>query len=202
MTGRGGPARAEDGASFTGATARRRGRPPIFVVAFLAILGGIVVAGFGGRVADPAPTSLPPAAVASNGPTDTAGRSPMPQVPAATGVSTPSVRPVVTSEPGPLVLKARRNAATVYVHGDVFAPRVTWIYVALQDPAGRVAGWTSVSMPDPGGRSPAASDSAPLLFDVEVTVPADTYPGSIFVFAHAHDADGALVGTAQLELAP
>jgi hypothetical protein len=107
----------------------------------------------------------------------------------------------VSSEPGPIVLRARRNAATVYVHGDVFAQRVTWIYVALQDASGRVAGWTSVSMPDPGPNA-ATGDGPPVLFDVELGVPLDTYPGMIFVFAHAHDADGALVGTAQLELLP
>ena len=74
--------------------------------------------------------------------------------------------------------------------------------MALQDAGGRVAGWTSVSMPDPGLPKPSAGDGPPMLFDVELGVPLDTYPGTIFVFAHVHDADGALVGTAQLELAP
>ncbi|HET9852562.1 MAG TPA: hypothetical protein VFP56_08680 [Candidatus Limnocylindrales bacterium] len=115
--------------------------------------------------------------------------------------SRPPPRPVVSSEPGPIILRARRNAATVYVHGDVFAERVTWIYVALQDAGGRVAGWTSVSMPDPGPASAVPGGGPPMLFDVELGVPFDTYPGTIFVFAHAHDAAGALVGTAQLELA-
>jgi hypothetical protein len=187
--------RGEGSASFTGATARRRGRPPVFLVVFLALLGGVVVAGFGGRLAEPAPSAVSPAAGASTGPTE----SPAPSV---APPSTPAARPVVTSAPGPLVLRARRNAATVYVHGEVVAPRVTWVYVALQDAAGRVAGWTSVSLPDPGPPSPSSEDAAPMLFDVEVLVPADLYPGAMFVFAHAHDADGALVGTAQLELAP
>jgi hypothetical protein len=191
--------RRDDGATFSGATARGRGRPPVFLLVFLALLGGIFVAGFGGRVTDPHPSVAPPAALASVGPSPSAEPSAMEPV----ATSMPTARPVVTSGPGPLVLKARRNAATVYVHGDVFAPRVTWMYVALQDASGRVAGWTSVSVPDPGSlASPAPDGAAPMLFDVEVAVPADTYPGLILVFAHAHDADGALVGTAQLELAP
>ena len=194
MTGANLPQRDGGSASFTGATARGRGRPPLFVLVFLALLGGIAVAGFGGRSADPAPSPVPPAAIASIAASQAA--------PSVRPASIPTARPVVTSEPGPIVLKARRNAATVYVHGDVFAPRGTWIYVALQDAAGRVAGWTSVSMPEPGVPSSSAGGAPPMLFDVEVAVPADTYPGLILVFAHAHDADGALVGTAQLELAP
>ena len=186
--------RRDEGASFTGATPRGRGRPPAFLVGFLVVVVGVVVAGVSGRLTDPAPSPAPPAGIASTDPTPAAST-----VPAS---STPTVRPAVTSEPGPMVLKARRNAATVYVHGDVFAPRVTWIYVALQDAAGRVAGWTSLSLPYPGDPSSDPVGELPILFDVEVTVPGDTYPGPIFVFAHAHDADGAMVGTAQLELAP
>jgi hypothetical protein len=186
--------RREDAATFSGATTPGLGRPPAFLLGFLVLLVGIVVAGVGGRGANPGAYPASPAALASMGPTVPATSAP--------AASIAAVRPVVTSEPGPIVLKARRNAATVYVHGEVFAPRVTWIYVALQDAAGRVAGWTSLSLPYAGAPSSDPVGDSPILFDAEVTVPGDTYPGQIFVLAHAHDADGALVGTAQLELAP
>lgn len=191
-----GPRNDEEAAVFTSAITGRRGRPPTFLLAVVVALMGVVVAGFGGRLADLAQSPVPPGAIASTGASDSAVPSPL-----ATS-SEAAVRPAVTSEPGPIVLKARRNGASVYVHGDVLAARVTWIYVALQDARGRVAGWTSVSMPDPGPGSSGAGGGPLLLFDVELAVPADTYPGPIFVFAHAHDADGALVGAAQLELAP
>ena len=107
---------------------------------------------------------------------------------------------MLTTQPGPLVLAARRNTATVYIHGDVFAQRVTWIYVGLQDARRGVVGWTSVVMPEPTSRS--GGDGTQMRFDVELAAPIESYPGTLLVVANAHDADGQLVGTARLEMAP
>ena len=107
----------------------------------------------------------------------------------------------VTSEPGSIVLTARRNEDTVYIHGDLFAARVTWVYVGLQTSSGRIVGWTSVSMLEPAPDAGTGGDPG-MRFDVEFAAPLDTYPGALFAVAHANDAEGRLVGTAEIELAP
>lgn len=108
----------------------------------------------------------------------------------------PSAR---TSEPGPLVLTAVRHPESMYVHGDLTAERVTWIYVGLQDERGRVAGWASVNMPGPGLPVPDG-DVPTLRFDLDLAVPSVNYPGPVIVIANAYDADGRLAASTRLEM--
>jgi hypothetical protein len=169
------------------------------VLAFFVVVGLIVAAGFSGRLADDVGAPDPAAGV-SLAPTPEFSVGPGAQPTGTARAPMPVQLALQTSEPGPLVLGARRNTATVYIHGDVFAQRVTWIYVGLQDAGRGVVGWTSVVMPEPALRS--GGDGAQMRFDVELAAPIEAYPGTLVVLANAHDADGQLVGTARLEMAP
>ena len=195
------PERSTGGATFRGATSRGPGRPPVALLLFVLAIGSLIALGLGGRVGSGGPSTSAPAALASSGVALASGPAASDQ-PSHSVLPSETMRPAVTSGPGPLVLVANRSSISVYVHGDVFAPRVTWIYVALRDLSGTVVGWTSVSVPDPGPEATVVKgERAPILFDVELAVP-DEFPGTLLVLAHAHDPAGAVVGTAELEVAP
>jgi hypothetical protein len=189
----------------------RRTRPPFFVFGFLAVIAALVVVGVGGR--GPAgrgpagPTSAPPVAVdsASLGPVRgpvlaSPPRGVLPGAsPGASTVASPDAAPILTSGPGPIQIVARRHPETMFIHGDVFVPRVTWVFVSLQDDAGRVAGWASVSVP--GAAGPGVGSGPTLRFDVEVALP-DGYEGRLWIQANAYDADGARIANTRLEVPP
>ncbi len=104
-----------------------------------------------------------------------------------------------TSEPGPVSIQASRHPSTVFVHGDVFAPQVTWVYVSLQSLDGQIGGWASVSIPGAAGNG---RDHGPALrFDVELAIPTQLAAGVLLVQANAYDAAGGLVGSTRVRLA-
>lgn len=198
--------RAPETASFeTARVGARRTRPPLLVIGFLAVIAALVVVGVGGR--GPAgPTSAPPVAVDSAG-TGNPGptvASPPPVIfpgtsPGVLPPEMPRAAPILRSEPGPIEIVARRHPETMFIHGDVFVPRVTWVFVSLQDDEGRVAGWASVSVP--GAAGPGVGSGPTLRFDVEVAVP-DGYEDRLWIQANAYDADGAQVASTRLEVPP
>ena len=193
------PGREPESASFeTARVAARRTRPPFLVLGFLVAIGGLVAVGVGGR-GPAAPTSAPPVAVASpSQPRASALVVPTPIV-LVPGPAMPVAAPIFTSGPGPIQIVARRHPETMYIHGDVFVPRVTWVFVSLQDDDGRVAGWASVSVP--GAAGPGVEDGPTMRFDVEVALP-DGYEGRLWIQANAYDADGAQVASSRLEVPP
>ncbi|HUG30730.1 MAG TPA: hypothetical protein VMQ65_09505 [Candidatus Limnocylindria bacterium] len=199
------PGRGPESASFeTVRVGARRTRPPFFVLGFLAVIATLVVIGVGGR--GPAePPSAPPVAVDSPSVSPT-GRTAFPpplvsegESPGASPVASPDAAPILTSGPGPIQIVARRHPETMFIHGDVFVPRVTWVFVSLQDDAGRVAGWASVSVP--GAAGPGVGNGPTLRFDVEVAVPVG-YEDRLWIQANAYDADGAQVASTRLEVPP
>ena len=192
------PGREPESASFeTARVAARRTRPPIFVLGFLGVIAALVVVGVGGRV-PASPTSAPPVAVRSPSPIPTSAiATPAPPVVFPRPVESPDAAPIFTSGPGPIQIVARRHPETMYIHGDVFVPRVTWVFVSLQDDDGRVAGWASVSVP--GAAGPGLEDGPTMRFDVEVALP-DGYEGRLWIQANAYDADGAQVASSRLEV--
>ena len=105
--------------------------------------------------------------------------------------------PILTSEPGQVMIAARRHPETMFIHGNVFVPRVTWVYVSLQDRAGRVAGWASVSVP--GGAAAPAADGATLRFDVELAISQDRQDGSLWIQVIAYNAAGEAIASSRLE---
>lgn len=205
MTGDGRPGREPESASFETARLRpRRGTQPIFIVGFLAVIGGVVAVGLGGRsVAQPTlpPIALDTAAPATIAATVQPSPEPSPEPSPAIFIphATANAAPVYATGPGQLELRAQRLPASLYVHGDVFVPQVTWVFVSLQDGAGRVAGWASVSVP--GAAGPARDKGPTLRFDVEMNVP-DGFGAPLWLNANAYDAEGALMTSVRLEIGP
>ena len=199
--------REPESASFeTARVGAARTRPPFFVLGFVAVIGALVVVGVGGR--GPGGTaSAPSGAVGSPSPVPagaSAAATPPPVIfpgasPDGSAAASPDAAPILTSEPGPIQIVARRHPETMFIHGDVFVARVTWVFVSLQDDAGRVAGWASVSVP--GAAGPGVGNGPTLRFDVEVAVP-DGYEDRLWIQANAYDADGAQVASTRLEVPP
>ena len=193
-------AREPEGATFEAIRiGGRRQRPPIFVLAFAALIAGLVAVGLGSRSSAGGPAALgSPVALASGlrtpAPVATRRIVPAPSSP----LSSPAMAPVVTSGSGPIVIQARRHPETMYVHGDVFVERVTWVFVSLQDASGRIAGWASVSVP--GAAGPGVDDGPTLRFDVELAIPSHLNTGSLSIQVNAHDSDGKLVAKTRLEI--
>lgn len=198
--------RVPESAAFD--TARVRGprfQPPILVAGFLVLLVTIVALGVGGQV-NPATTPRPNAALASNGvpvPTvaaPSAAPSSGPSAQSARGprATPPAPAPVMTSGPGPIQIVAQRSTAGMFIHGDVFASRVTWVYVSVSDDSGIVAGWASVSVPGAAGASHGAGPA--LRFDIEIAVPA-AFNGRLWVTANAYNDAGEPVGSTRLATA-
>ena len=102
----------------------------------------------------------------------------------------------MTSEPGPLVLAAQREVDSVFVHGDVFVERVTWVFVSVQDASGRIAGWASVSVP--GAAGPAVGDGPAMRFDLEVAAPYDDFPTALELQAIAYDSTGRIIAVGRI----
>ena len=174
----------------------RRSRPPVLVLGFFAVVASIVAIGFGGQ-SHPAPPA-PAAALAS--PPVPATDEAQPSNPAAspnTAIFRADDGPLLTSAPGLIQISAKRHPATVFVHGDVFVPDVTWVFVSLQDKTGRVAGWASVSVP--GAAGPANTGGPTLRFDVELALTAD-FPDTLWIQVQAYDASGIQIATTRVEV--
>jgi hypothetical protein len=187
----------ESAAFETARVAVRGGRPPWFVLGFLVVIAALVAVGVGGR--GPAePTGGPPVAL------DSPGAGPIDASPGATGRSTlvsapasPGVAPIWTTVPGPIQLLARRHVETLFVHGDVFVAHVTGVFVSLQDAAGRVTAWASVSVPGSAGTRRGSGPE--VRFDVELPIPTGL-TGRLWVQAIATSADGSQVASLRLEV--
>jgi hypothetical protein len=182
----------------------RRGSSPIFILGFLVIVGAIVAVGAG--VGSSGQPSLPPialgspvASLATVQATPTPEPSAEPTIPPATPPPSPGRVQTVYSGEGPIELQARRLSGSVYIHGDVYVPQVTWVFVSLQDDAGRVAGWSSVSVP--GAAGPARDKGPTLRFDVDLAVPIG-FGGRLWLHANAYDSEGALMTSARVEIGP
>jgi hypothetical protein len=102
----------------------------------------------------------------------------------------------MTSGPGLIELVARRQVNSVFVHGDVFVDRVTWVYVSLRSAGGEIAGWASVSAP--GGAQPRGSGGPSLRFDVELAAAYESFPGPLTLVAAAYDDSGEQVASASI----
>jgi hypothetical protein len=190
------PGHEPEGASFaTASVASGRGSQPLLILGFIVAVGAVVAIGVGGQASGPA--STPHAAIASPtaAPARTAASGPLP----TRQQSARAAGPVVTSEAGDVQLLARRASSSIFVHGEVFLPRVTWVFVSLQDDAGNVAGWSSVSIP--GAAGPGQGAGPTIRFDVELAIP-DSFSGRLWVHANVYDSSGLLVSSSRLEVGP
>lgn len=195
-------ARAPEGATFEAIRiSGRRQRPPIFLLVFVAVIAGMVAVGLGSRSSAGGPAVLgSPLALESELATTrpVASTREDPIGPGTSPGFSPDMAPVVTNGSGPIVIHARRHPEGMYIHGDVFVERVTWVFVSLRDEGGRVAGWASVSVP--GAAGPGVDDGPTLRFDVELAAPSELYDGSLWIQVNAHDSAGKLIATTRLEI--
>lgn len=194
------PEREPESATFeTARVGGRRGAQPVFILGFVAVIGVMITISIAGRPSAPpltqpgARASLDATAPAASAPTAAPRSTPDPTLP----IFRPDDGPVFTSAPGPLVMQATRHRETVFVHGDVFVARVTWVFVSLQDDIGNVAGWASVSVP--GAAGPGSSDGPTLRFDVELALRGE-FSQRLWVQAQAYDADGVQIAATRVEL--
>jgi hypothetical protein len=194
-------ARVPEGATFEAARlGGPRRRPSLLVLTFAAVLTGVVAVGISGRMPAAAP-GVPGSPIAQGSADTTEGpASPGPEGPTSGPGSSPDQAPTVMTTDGPIQLIIRRHPETMFVHGDVFVEQVTWVFVSLQNPAGRVAGWASVSVP--GAAGPGARDGPTLRFDLELAVPLDFVAGPIWIQAYAYDSQGRVVASARLGTNP
>ena len=192
MTGPAGGRPTESAAFDPVRVTARRARPPLVVFGVIAVFASIVAVGVGGQ-ARPVATA-PAAAAASPQPTLlSVQQSRLPAVP----TFLPDIAPIVTSGPGVIQIQARRDDTTMFVHGDIYLPHVTWVFLSLQDDAGWVAGWASVSVP--GAVGPAASDGPSLRFDVEMAIQ-PAFTGRLWIQVQAYDADALPAATTRVEV--
>ncbi len=193
------PGSDPEGAAFTVVrVGGRRHWSAVFLVGFAVVLGGVIAVGAGFR--SPTNTSnVPPVSVESATAVPSPTDGPARQATARPFRPGGSPGPIATSGPGPIQLLASRLAESIFVHGDVFAPNVTWVFVSLQEMGGQVVGWASVSVP--GAVGPAVGRGPTLRFDLELAVPSATVVGPLALVANAYDKTGKLVGSARLEAA-
>jgi len=209
--GNGAGGRPPESADFAAArVAGSRRRIPIAALAWVVILGGVVAIGLSGRLGRPGG----PGAAAHDAGAATVDVAittrPAPSfIRIVEGTKSPRFDPDFpspsprdveeTSEPGPIALDATRQASAVFVHGDVFADQVTWVFVSLQSLDGQVGGWASVSIPGAAGE---ARDNRPALrFDVELAIPTTMATGVLMVQANAYNAGGVLIASTRVRLA-
>jgi hypothetical protein len=167
---------------------------PFAVAVLAAILMGMVGIAVGSRLATP-PPALPPVAVLGTiaAPSMVATAKPLPTL-AYLRVPIP---PVETSDPGStkLRLTAQRQMDGMFVHGDVYVAKVTWVFVSIRDSTGTVTGWASVSVP--GAAGPGAKGGPTMRFDVQLAIPADA-SGQLTIQATAYDGTGHVIGSSQI----
>ena len=189
------PGRAPESAEFAVARVGGGNRwSPFAVTVLAAVLMGMVGIAVGSRLAT-APPVIPDVVVAATSLVPIATATPLP-LPSSRGLRIPIV-PVETSDPAStkIRLAAQRDPARIFVHGDVYVARVTWVFVTLRESTGTVTGWASVSVP--GATGPGKRDGPTMRFDVELGVPAE-FTGALTIQATAYDGTGHVVGATQL----
>jgi hypothetical protein len=170
----------------------------VVVAGFIALLASVVAIGIGGRTA-PGPAGALPAFDAGSPSTGSPQRTEAAPTPATARESFTPIAILTGGLGGPLELRIRRPAASIFVHGDVFAPKVTWVFVSLQDSRGDVKGFASVSVP--GSAVAGSLDGPSLRFDLDVAVPPELAGQAVWVQAIAYDAAGKVVGTVRVGVA-
>jgi hypothetical protein len=190
------PGRDPERAEFAIARVRGGNRwSPFAAAAIAAIVMGMVGIAVGSRLSTP-PPALPPVAVAA-----TSAATPFVAETAAPRRTLASLRvpivPMQTGDPASteVRLQAQRQADSMFVHGDVYVAKVTWVFVSLRDASGTVTGWASVSVP--GAAGPGVRGGPTMRFDVELAVPAD-FTDPVTIQATAYDGSGRVIGSSQM----
>ncbi len=179
------------------------GRRVPSLLAWVVVLGAFVTVGVAGR-----------AGAEDNGP-PSGSDGPRGQVPAIDREATPgaspgapaTARPIArnpraSSDSGPIQMELVRTSASIFVHADIHARHVAWVFVQVQTVSGRVAGWASMSFPgsvDPPAEATDGRDLPALRFDVELVIPEDMRSGQLWTQVNVYDNLGQRVATSRLE---
>ena len=166
-----------------GGPGRRGGRSPVVAAGWVAVIAGVVAFGILGRSAAVGPiASLPSVAPGALGP---ASRSNV--------LGPRPVGPTRTSDPNTVALTLSSVGDGVGVTGTVLSRSVVWVFVSVQDGAGAVQAWRSLSVEDPDGGirpslQPAFSVSLPL-------PPSARAMNLLWVEVNAYNAIGRKIGS-------
>jgi hypothetical protein len=173
-------------------------RPPILLVGWVLVLGGIVALGLSGRAPDPGPepggVALVPAPslVPTHPPAATLSRRFDPAY--------PSLIVTAVTEPGPIQFQAVRSPSSIAVHGTTNTQQVARVLVSVQSLDGRLAGSTSTRIRGPYGDG--ADHLPPQAFVLSLPMPARIGVRVVVVEAAAYSAGGELVASARVWLEP
>lgn len=198
-----------DEAVFVSARVRSAGGRPtgVAVSAIGLIVAGLALSAIVGGTSRPAPTApavaVAPSLAAQGQLRSERFRGESLTDPAAVPTPAPQasrgIAPVVGSAPGSLIeLTVGRHPTSMFVHGDVYVAGVSWVFVNITGEDGRIAGWTSISVPG-GAVAPSAAGAA-LRFDVELALP-DWATGPLSVRANAYASNGKDVASEELGVA-
>ena len=197
--------REPEGATFsTARVARRRDRSPLVAVGIVGVLGGLVLAGLGGRGAGPGTSSRVAASAAGIAAVavDPRGRPFVPSLPwdaAAIGRSDQAPpageAPVISLLGRPIELWVQRSPRSMYIRTEATIPNVSWVLVTLLDPRGLVAGSSSITVP----AGVPVADGPNLRFSLDIAIPADMADRDLSVQVTAY-ADGGLASSSKLAL--
>ncbi|NJD30176.1 MAG: hypothetical protein FIA92_18070 [Chloroflexi bacterium] len=188
-----------DGADFTPQRLGGGRRAPS-VVAWIVGLGGVAAIGFAGRAGTDAGGQ-----VDANGPRASVAAIVAAATPRTLTIPRATARPIAgnptaSSGSGPIRLQLVRTRGSIFVHADIHASKVSWVFVQVQTGNGRVAGWASLSFP--GSVDPPADTSSgakpALRFDVELVIPDDMRDGELWTQVNVYDNLGGRVATTRL----
>lgn len=191
------PGRAPEHAEFAIARVRGGNRwSPFAAAAIAAVVMGMVGIAVGSRLSTPPPAVPPVAVAATNAATAPFVAETTAPLPTVASLRIPIV-PMQTSDPAStkVRLQVQRQPDGMFVHGDVYVNKVTWVFVSLRDASGTVTGWASVSVP--GAAGPGVRGGPTMRFDVELAVPAD-FTGPVTIQATAYDGSGRVIGSTQM----
>ncbi|MBI3751146.1 MAG: hypothetical protein HY263_05765 [Chloroflexi bacterium] len=159
----------------------RRGWTPALIAGWIVVLGVVVGAGTIGRALDGS------SAVDSR-PTDSASR------PASLPAQLDAIR---SSDPDPLAYAVARDGTGLTITGTILARPVVWVFISVQDGAGKVLTWRSLSVEDP--KNDIRPDYAPA-FEVRLPLAPSLAAGPVIIEVNAYNNIGRKVGSVRQAL--
>jgi hypothetical protein len=174
-------------------------RPPILLLGWVLVLGGIVALGLSGRAPDPG-AGPGTAAISSERPALVPTPPPVATLSRRFDPAYPSLIVTAATEPGPIQFEAVRSPSSIAVHGTTNTQQVARVLVSVQSLDGRLAGSTSTRIRGPYGDG--ADHLPPQAFVLSLPMPARIGVRVVVVEAAAYSAGGELVASARVWLEP
>lgn len=139
----------------------RRGLGPLLIAGWIAVLAGVVGAGTIGRTLDGSSTGARPLLPSRGAPSIRAS------VVAGGAPELVPAGPARSSDPDPLAYSVVGDGSGLTITGTVLARPTVWVFISIQNAAGDVLSWRSLSIEDANGgirpdRTPAFQVHVPL----------------------------------------